>query len=186
MQEENLIEQKLSSEEIFDGKILHVYKDEVRLPNGDKATREVIRHIGAVCIVPVLEDGRVIVERQFRYPVNCVITEIPAGKLDDPDEDPLTAAQRELREETGYTAKEWKDLGTFLPAAAYCDELIHIFLARGLTMGAQELDEDEFLNVEAVPLETLVQEILNGSIPDAKTQAAILKAYLLLRRTDNL
>lgn len=186
MQEDQLIERTLHSEEIFNGKILHLYHDTVRLPNGGEATREVIRHTGAVCIVPLLEDGRVILERQFRYPVGRVITEIPAGKLDRPDEDPLAAAQRELREETGFTARDWLPLGTFLPAAAYCDEAIEMYLARGLSAGTQELDADEFLNVEAVPLETLVHEILSGSIADAKTQAAVLKAYLLLRRTDNL
>ncbi|MBQ7565485.1 MAG: NUDIX hydrolase [Oscillospiraceae bacterium] len=152
----------------------------VELPNGHIAHREVVRHIGAVCVIPVTDDGKAVVERQYRYPMDEVITEIPAGKLDREDEDPLEAAKRELREETGYTADEWRELGMFYPAAAYCDERIHMYLARGLHRGEQELDSDEFLNVELVPIETLVGEVMNGKIPDAKTQVAILKAAKLL------
>ncbi len=119
-------------------------------------------------------------ERQFRYPLNDVITEIPAGKLDRPDEDRLEAAKRELKEETGFTAKEWIDLGLYYPAAAYCDEKITLFLARGLEKGTQKLDEDEFLNIEAVPLSCLVKAVMDGSITDGKTQVALLKAALYL------
>ena len=137
---ENLIETQLTSEEIFDGRILHLYNDTVRLPNGKTAPREVTRHVGAVCVVPLLDDGRVIVERQFRYPVNEVITEIPAGKRDSKDEDPELAARRELREETGIEAKELICLGKFYPAAAYSDEVIWMYLAKGLTFGKQQLD----------------------------------------------
>ena len=140
----NLNEVQTGSEEIFDGVILHVFKDTVQLPNGKAATREVIRHVGAVGIVPLTDDGKVIVERQFRYPLNRVITEIPAGKLDSLTEDRLSAAKRELAEETGYTATEWIDLGDYYPAAAYCDERITLYLARGLTLGQRHLDEDEF------------------------------------------
>ncbi len=179
MTELDLIEQKLDSKQIFDGRILHVYDDEVLLSNGKAASRELIRHIGAVCVIPVTDDGRVIVERQFRYPVGRVLTEIPAGKLDDPDEDPAQAARRELREETGYQAKELISLGVFYPAAAYSDEKIHMFLARDLTAGEQALDADEFLHVEAVPLEELVAQVLAGKIPDLKTQAAVLRAYCM-------
>jgi len=177
---ENLGEKHLSTEEIFHGNVLHVIKDEVLLPNGSKTGREVIRHIGAVCIVPVKEDGTVIVERQFRYPVNRVITEIPAGKLDSKDEDRLEAAKRELREETGYTAARWTEIGEYYPAAAYTDERITMYLAQDLTQGERCLDEDEFLNVEEVPLSQLVEEIMNGEISDGKTQAALLKAARLL------
>lgn len=175
-----LTETKIESREIYDGEILHVYKDKVELPNGKEADREVIRHVGAVGIVPVTEDGKVIVERQYRYPLDMVITEIPAGKLDSRTEDRLCAAKRELREETGITADEWRDLGVYYPAAAYTDEKITLYLARGLQFGEQNLDEDEFLNIEAVPLEELVREVMDGKITDGKTQVAILKAARLL------
>ena len=179
---ETLTEVRTGSEEIFDGIILHVFKDTVELPNGNPAIREVIRHVGAVGIVPLTDDGRVIVERQFRYPLNRVITEIPAGKLDSLTEDRLSAAKRELEEETGYTATDWLDLGDYYPAAAYCDERITLYLARGLSQGQRHLDEDEFLNFEAVPLEDLVEQIMDGTITDGKTQAAILKAARLLEK----
>ena len=175
-----LQEVKTASEDILKGRILHVQLDLVTLPNGKLAHRELIRHIGAVCIVPVTEDGKVIVERQYRYPVDEVITEIPAGKLDSREEDPLEAARRELREETGYTADDWQSLGVFYPAAAYSDEKITMFLARGLHAGVCDPDDDEFLDVQAVPLSELVQEVMAGKIPDAKTQIAILKAEKII------
>ena len=176
---DNLTETKLTSEKIYSGCILDFYRDTVRLPNGGTAPRELSRHVGAVCIVPLLDDGRVIVERQFRYPVNEVITEIPAGKRDSKDEDPELAARRELREETGIEAKELICLGKFYPAAAYSDEVIWMYLAKGLTFGKQQLDDDEFLNVAAVPLEALVRDIMAGKIPDAKTQAAVMRVYCM-------
>lgn len=178
----NLEEVMTNSEEIFDGQVVHLFKDTVRLPNGKEGTRETIRHIGAVAIVPLTDDGKVIVERQFRYPINQVITEIPAGKLDSKTEDRLTAAKRELEEETGYTADEWSELGLYYPAAAYCDEKITLYLAKGLHKGMRNLDEDEFLNIRAVDLEILVDEIMQGKIADGKTQVALLKAYQLLKK----
>ena len=177
---ENLTEVKTGSQEIFDGVILHVFKDTVKLPNGNPATREVIRHVGAVGIVPLTDDGKVIIEKQFRYPLNRVITEIPAGKLDSLTENRLSAAKRELEEETGYTASPWTELGDYYPAAAYCDERITLYLAKGLTLGQRHLDEDEFLNFEAVPLESLVEDVMAGKITDGKTQVAILKVARLL------
>ena len=179
---ENLMEIKETSEEIFDGQVLHLYKDTVSLPNGKNAIREVIRHIGAVAIVPMTEDGKVVIERQFRYPLNCVITEIPAGKLDAKMEDRLAAAKRELEEETGYLANEWIPLGDYVPAAAYCDEVITMYLAKGLKKGVRNLDEDEFLNIELVPLETLIEEIMEGTITDGKTQAALWKVYHMMKK----
>ena len=175
-----LAEKKLSGEDVFEGFILHVKKDTVALPDGKRAFREVIRHIGAVCVVPVTEDGRVIVERQFRYPVDEVLTEIPAGKLDAADEDRLEAAKRELREETGYTAENWTDMGIYFPSPAYTDERITMYLATGLEKGEQQLDEGEFLNVEAVPMSELKKQIFDGRITDGKTQVAILKAAAIL------
>ena len=180
MEEKDLREVKIASEDIFDGYVLHVKKDTIKLPNGNEATREVIRHIGAVCVVPVTEDGKIIIERQFRYPLDTVITEIPAGKLDSFDEDRLEAAKRELREETGYSADEWIDMGIYYPAAAYTDEKITMYLAKGLHKGEQDLDDDEFLNVVEVPLDELIEDIMQGKITDGKTQVALLKAGRLL------
>ena len=177
---EELFEKQLTCEEEFKGKVLHVTLDTVKLPNGNSATREVVRHIGAVCVVPVDENGNVVMERQFRYPIDSVISEIPAGKLDDPAEDRLSAAKRELREETGYTADEWTDLGIYHPAPAYSDEKITIYLAKGLHKGERSLDEDEFLNVELVPLKKLAEDVMAGKITDGKTQVAILKAARML------
>lgn len=181
-QSDSLTERGVASQEIFNGQILHVYKDDILLPNGMPATREVIRHVGAVAVVPLTDDGKVIIERQFRYPINTVVTEIPAGKLDSKAEDRLEAAKRELREETGLTADEWTSLGDYYPASAYTDERLTLYLARGLHRGEQNLDEDEFLMLEEVPLEQLVQEIMDGIITDGKTQAAILKAARLLEQ----
>ncbi|MBR2422866.1 MAG: NUDIX hydrolase [Oscillospiraceae bacterium] len=178
----NLAEVQTGSEEIFDGVILHVFKDTVQLPNGNPATRELIRHVGAVGVIPVTEDGKVIVERQFRYPLGRVITEIPAGKLDSFSEDRLSAAKRELEEETGYTADEWIDMGDYYPTPAYCDERITLYLARGLHQGQRHLDEDEFLNFEAVPLSQLVEDVMEGRITDGKTQVAVLKAARILQK----
>ncbi len=182
---ENLMETQLKSREIFDGRIMHVFEDTVRLPNGASASREYMRHVGAVCVVPLLEDGSVLLERQFRYPVNRVMIEIPAGKLDSKTEDPQEAAKRELLEETGAVAGELLELGLFLPACAYSDEAIHMYAAKSLTFREQKLDEDEFLNVFTMPLEDAVNEVLAGNIPDAKTQTALLKVWLL-RRQGNL
>lgn len=178
---QDLTETQVSSREIFPGKVMHVFEDTVRLPNGALSTREYMRHIGAVCILPLLADGTVLMERQYRYAVGRVLLEIPAGKLDSTHEDHLLAAQRELREETGATAKTWTSLGTFVPACAYSSEAIEMFLAEDLTFGDRELDQDEFLNVERIPLKDLVDQVMAGSIPDAKTQIAILKADKLKR-----
>ena len=177
---ENLTEVQTSSEKIYDGVILHVYKDTVTLPNGKPAGRELIRHVGAVGIVPMTDDGRVYVERQYRYPLDAVITEIPAGKLDSKAEDRLAAAKRELQEETGITADEWTDIGVYYPAAAYSDEKITLYIAKGLHFGDQKLDDDEFLNIEAIPLSQLVDEVMTGKITDGKTQVAILKAAKMM------
>ena len=175
---EQLKETTVASELIFDGKILHLYRDDILLPNGAPAERELIRHIGAVCVIPVTDDGYAVMERQYRYPVGEVILEIPAGKLDSKDEDHELAARRELEEETGYQAKELIPLGKFYPACAYSDEAIWMYLAKGLTMGDRHLDEDEFLDVELIHLSDLVKLVMEGAIPDAKTQIAILKAAI--------
>ena len=176
-----LTEKQIASELIYDGVIVSLYRDDVLLPNGNKGVREYIRHVGAVCVVPVTDDGRVVMERQFRYPFNAVLTEIPAGKLDGKTEDPESAARRELREETGALAEELIFLGDYYPTCAYSDEVIHMYLARGISFGERSLDEDEFLNVQLVPLEKAVADVMDGAIQDGKTQTALLKAYLWLK-----
>ena len=177
-----LFEKQLTSECVFKGKILDLYLDTIELPNGNTATREYIKHVGAACVVPVDDEGNVIVEQQFRYPFNAVLTEIPAGKLDSKQEPHLEAALRELREETGYTAEHMIYLGEYYPTCAYSDETIHMYLATGLSLGEQNLDEDEFVAVEKVPLATLIDRIMAGDIKDGKTQTALLKAYMYLNK----
>ena len=177
---ERLQEKQLSSEKVFDGRLLHVRRDEIELPDGHRSVREQLVHMGAVAIVPVTDDGCVYVERQYRYPLRMVITEIPAGKLDSDEEDILEAAKRELREETGLTADRWTYLGMLYPAAAYTDEVITMYLAQDLHEGAQDLDEGEFLDVERIPFAQLIDDIMAGRVPDSKTQAAALKAARLL------
>lgn len=175
---ETLAEKTTASQLIFDGKILHLYRDDICLPNGKPAERELIRHIGAVCVIPVTDDGYAVMERQYRYPVGEVILEIPAGKLDSREEDHEEAARRELEEETGYRATQMIPLGKFYPACAYSDETIWMYLAKGLVKGERHLDADEFLDVALIPLKDLVRQVVDGEIPDAKTQIAILKAAI--------
>ncbi|MDO4206636.1 MAG: NUDIX hydrolase [Lachnospiraceae bacterium] len=180
-EKDELFETMVSSEEIFHGRLLHIFRDVVRLPNGNEVTRELFKHWGAVCIVPLTEDGNIIMERQFRYPLNRVITEIPAGKLDSLEEDRLDAAKRELLEETGITADHWVSLGDFCPAAAYSTERITMYLATGLHKGERHLDQDEFLNIKEMPMEKVIKEIMDGTIDDGKTIAAVLKASRYLK-----
>lgn len=179
-EKQRLQERCTGSEEVFDGRVLHVKRDTVQLPNGNGAIREIIRHIGAVCVIPVTENGDVIVERQYRYPVDQVILEIPAGKLDSAGENRLSAIQRELREETGYTADSWTEIGALYPAPAYSDEYITMYLAQKLHRGERHLDEDEFLDVYTVPLKELTEQVMDGRIADAKTQICILKAARMM------
>lgn len=179
---QNLVEKEIDSKKVFEGKLLHVYSDSVELPNGHTSTREYIKHVGAACVVPVDEDGNVIIEKQFRYPFHDVLTEIPAGKLDSKEEPHLQAALRELQEETGYMAENMIYLGEFYPTCAYSDEIIHMYLATGLSQWQQNLDDDEFVGVEKMPLATLVEKIMNGEIKDGKTQTALLKSYLYLQK----
>jgi ADP-ribose pyrophosphatase len=180
MDKYELNELQVSSEKVYDGRLLHVYKDKVKLPNEKITTREYIRHVGAVCIVAIDKDGSVIIEEQFRYPFDCVITELPAGKLDSLEEAPLDAAKREFREETGFSADSWTYLGVYYPSVAYTDEKIHMFLAQELHKGEQELDSDEFLSVHTRPFGELLNDVMENKIPDGKTQTAILKAARVL------
>ena len=180
----DLEEKGLSSRLIFDGKVVHLYEDEVRLPNGAQAKREYVKHIGAVCVLALTDEGEVVLERQFRYPFHKELIEIPAGKLDSKDEDPLKAALRELREETGYVPERITHIGDFYGSPAFLDEYIRMFLATGLKRDGQELDEDEFLEVFTMPLEALVDKILAGEVPDGKTQVAALKVWAMQRKEE--
>lgn len=172
--DEDLIEKKQSSELIFDGNLLKVYKDKVELPNGNPAYREWIKHPGASAVIPVLPNGDVIFIRQYRYPVRQVVLEVPAGKLDIAGEDPLECAKRELKEETGYTAEKYTKLTTIATTVGFSDEYIHIYAAEELTAGEQCPDSDEFLNVVKLPLTTAVEYVRQGKIFDAKSIAAIM------------
>jgi ADP-ribose pyrophosphatase len=163
----------LEGEEIFSGKLLKVHRDRVRLPDGSEALREYIRHPGAVAIVALFEDGRVLLERQFRYPLAREFIEIPAGKL-EPGEGHLDTAKRELLEETGYVAAEWRRLGLIHNAIGYSDEGIEIWVARGLELRRQALAEGEFLEVLTLPLEEAQAMVRDGRITDVKTVAGLL------------
>lgn len=164
----HLIEAPLGSRLLAQGVFLEVRIDDVRLPDGTVATREYIKHPGAVAVVPLLDDGTVLLERQYRHPVRRVMLEIPAGKL-DPGEEPLACAQRELLEETGYRASEWARAGSIHVAVGCSDEVIHLFFARGLTAGAQQLDHGELIDVTAVAEAELDAMAARGEITDAKT-----------------
>ena len=169
-------EEQTSSELIFDGKGLHVYRDTIRLPNGKPSMREYIKHTGAVCIIPITDEGEVVCVRQYRHAVGQVLLEIPAGKLDSFDEDPQDAALRELREETGAICGKLTPLGCYLGSPALLGEHIQMYLAENLTFGETDPDEDEFLEICRIPLSKMVEMVLGGEIPDGKTQAAVLRA----------
>ena len=175
----HLEEKQLSKEYIYEGRVIRLRRDVALLPNGAQALREIIEHNGGVCVAALTDDNEVLMVKQFRYPYGEVIMEIPAGKRDSKDEDPLECGMRELEEETGAKAQNFTFLGELYPTPGYCGEVIWMYAATGLTFGEQNTDEDEFLTVEKLPLETAVEMILNGEIKDSKTQAAILKLKLL-------
>jgi ADP-ribose pyrophosphatase len=170
----HLAEATIASAGVYDGHFLKVFRDSVRLPGGEVAAREYIRHPGAVMVVPILDDGRLVVERQHRYPLGQVILEFPAGKL-DPGETTLHCAQRELLEETGFRAREWAHAGRMHNAPAYSTEFIEIWFARGLAAGAQQLDEGEFIEVLQMPESELFDLAARGELTDAKTLVALLR-----------
>lgn len=172
-------EKTLKENLIFDGIILHLYNDTVLLPNGKEATREYIRHQGAVCVVPVTENGEVVLVKQFRYPLHTVTLEVPAGKLDK-GESPEEGARRELSEETGICQAKLKSIGALYSSPAIMTEVIHMYVATDLVFSESHPDEDEFVETVKIPLKKLLSQIKNGEIKDAKTQTAILKAALLL------
>ena len=169
----HLIEVQESSTELLKGHFLHAFRDTVRLPDGSTSTREYVKHPGAVVIVPMLDDGRLVLERQYRYPVDRVMIEFPAGKLDG-GEEPLLCGQRELLEETGYTAREWARAGQMHLAIAYSTEIIHVYFARGLEAGPRQLDAGEFLDVITATPGQLLDWSRSGELTDAKTLSCLL------------
>lgn len=181
-----LFEKKLNSKQIFDGIVVKLFVDDIELPNGQKSIREVVRHSGAVCVIPITDEGEVVMVRQFRYPFGKVLLEIPAGKL-EPGEDPLDAAKRELEEESGAVAENVDFMGELYTTVAFTDEKIYTYIATGLTFKEAHPDADEFVEVVKIPLGTLVDMVMNGEIKDSKTQVAILKAekIFLQRKAKN-
>jgi ADP-ribose pyrophosphatase len=173
----HLREDRIDGEDVYGGIFLNMKRDQVRLPDGKTALREYLTHPGAVAVVAILDDGRILLERQYRYPIAKACMEIPAGKL-EPSEDPLLCAQRELEEETGYTAKKWSYIRRIHPVISYSTEFIDIYLAEGLVPGNSRLDAEEFLDVFAAPLDQLLRWIESGEITDVKTT---ISAYWLDR-----
>lgn len=179
----NLTEKPINQKYIYNGRVISLRVDDALLPNGNTAKREVIEHNGGVCVVPLTDNNEIIMVEQFRYPYAETVLEIPAGKRDG-NEEPLVCGKRELKEETGLTAENYKYLGELYPSPGYCGEIIHMYLATDLCYGETDFDDDEFLNIKKMPLESLVQMIMSGEIKDAKTQAAILKTVLLIKNNE--
>jgi ADP-ribose pyrophosphatase len=175
--DQHLLEARISGEDIYDGIFLNMKRDKVSLPDGGEAIREYLTHPGAVAILAILGDGRVLLERQYRYPIARACIEIPAGKL-DPKEDHLVCARRELEEETGYTANKWSYIRRIHPVISYSTEFIDIYLAEDLVPGKSHLDDEEFLDVFAAPLDQLIAWVEEGTITDVKTT---ISAYWLER-----
>jgi len=181
-QEVDLIETQLSSEEVFHGRLLKVLSDRVRLPDGTETVRERIEHPGAVMILAVLDNGKLLFERQFRYAPNQIFLELPAGKIDS-GECSLDTARRELREETGYKARNWRHLGVMHPCIGYSNERIEIFLAHGLSYVGHELDQGEFLEVVELTLADAVAAVRDGEITDGKTITGLFWAEKIFSGT---
>ena len=171
----NLTEKQLEKNYIYKGRILNLRNDTALLPNGKTANREIVEHNGGVCIAPLTDKDELIFVKQFRYPYMEEILELPAGKRDSKDEDPLACGIRELREETGSTAENVIFMGELYPTPGYCEEIIWLYLATGLSYGEQDTDEDEFLEVYKIPLKKAIEMVMNGEIKDAKTQTLVLK-----------
>ncbi len=171
-------EKTIESEDIFNGHVIHVMHDKVELEDGSSAMREVVAHPGGVAVAALTENNELLFVRQFRYPYKEVLLELPAGKLEK-GQSPLDNAKRELLEETGAVGRQYMTLGKLYPSPGYCGEIIHLYFCRVDHYGNQSLDEGEFLDVERIPLDKAVQMVLNGELPDAKTQTAVLKTAML-------
>lgn len=172
-------EKTLTTETVYKGGIITVVKDAVELPNGNTADREVVKHSGGVCVVPLADNDTVILVKQYRHPFKQAILELPAGKLEH-GESPLECGKRELLEEAGCTAERFEYMGKLYPTPAYCTEVIHMYLARGLCEGDNNLDKDEFLETVKLPFDKVIDMIFQNEICDAKTQLAMLKTKILL------
>lgn len=175
----NLTEKQISSEYMFKGKIINLRCDKAELPNGVIANREVVEHPGGVCVAALTDNDELLLVKQFRYPYSEIILEIPAGKRESRSENPLECGIRELKEETGAVAEKYISLGELYPTPGYCGEIIWMYAATGLSFGEQHPDEDEFLKVEKIPFEKVLDMVMSGEIKDAKTQVAVLKLKLL-------
>lgn len=178
----NLVEKTEKQTYIYKGRIINLRCDDITLPDGKGAKREVVEHPGGVCVLPITENDEVIFVRQFRYPYSEIILEIPAGKRDSKDEDTLECGKRELREETGATAEKYTFLGELYPSPGYVGEIIYMYMAENLTFGDTDPDEDEFVETVKIPFDKALEMVMNGEIKDAKTQAAILKAAVMRNR----
>ena len=173
-------EKPLKQDYLYRGKIVNLRVDNAELPDGTTALREVIEHPGGVCVAALTEKEELLFVEQFRYPYMETVLELPAGKLEY-GEDPFEAGKRELQEETGAAAENYRDLGKLYPTPGYCGEIIHMYLAENLTFSEQHLDEDEFLEVRRIPLEEAFQMVMRNEIRDSKTQVGILKTYHLIK-----
>lgn len=174
----DMTEKTLSEKLIYKGRILDLHVDEIELPDGKKSIREVVEHHGGVCVAALTDNDELLFVRQYRYPYHRVLLELPAGKLEK-GENPLEAGIRELEEECGVKAQSVIPMGQVYPTVAYCSEIIHLFLARGLTASRQHLDDGEFLSVEKISLDEAVKLVMNGEISDSKTVALVLKTARL-------
>lgn len=178
----DLNETRLTSDQLVDGKLLKVYRDRVRLPDGEEGEREWIDHPGASAVVPIFTDGNTLMVRQFRYPPGRVFLEVPAGKLDKEGENPEDVAVRELEEETGWTAERLVKLGALYPCIGYSNEIIHLFLAEGLRRGERNLSEGEFMEVVTLPFDEAVSQARTGELLDMKSAIALIYAHDYLYR----
>ncbi len=173
-------EKTIRCNEIYNGRILSLHVDDIELPNGEKAVREIVEHSGGVCVAAITDDNELYFVRQYRYPYKKVLLELPAGKLEK-GEDPLKAGMRELEEECGVIAEKVIPMGTVYPTVAYCSEIIHLFAAKGLTATAQNLDKDEFLSFEKISIEKAAEMVMHGEISDSKTAVLVLKIHNLIK-----
>lgn len=179
----NLTEKTVKKTEIFNGKIIKVSVDDIILPDGSPAKRELVGHPGGVCVAALTEDNELFFVRQFRYPYKEIVLELPAGKLEK-GQNPLENGKRELKEETGAEGYSYVSLGQIYPTPGYCNEIIHLYMCRVKKLGEQQLDRDEFLNVEKIHIDKAVEMVLNNRIADAKTQIGVLKTAMLLKNAE--